>query len=406
MQKNKHINKAFLILGILVFFIIVGMTMYSKILPTKAEPQSRNIFSLSPNIVNSSTDEYEHSEEILQNSIVTLNATIANHEQVQTISLIKEISPSLIQMHIHFYTVETTTKPSCTRDGKMVAKCSCGEEYIETSDMLGHNYKQSSSVAPTYTIKGSKTYKCTRCGDKYTDEVPMLLCQGDFDLCGDSLLEQPLKHGELGKYVSDFFDKYHEHNASGSEEGDYYLPSNVSYSEFREVMYNSYGYIWGHVPVSKKTFEDGTTRLNIGCNEDVEHDIEIAYNRAFEILRELKIDKNTTQKEAIIRINDYLCGFKYYQDIGPDSSIYRSVMESAGVCRHYAYAFQVICLAAGIECHYYVSYDMNHAFNKIYFSDGSYLWCDVTWNDNSNPEKWYRYLLITEKQLLKDHSLT
>lgn len=86
----------------------------------------------------------------------------------------------------------------------------------------------------------------------------------------------------------------------------------------------------------------------------------------------------------------------------------------------------MLCLGAGIECHYYPSKTMNHAWNLVYFDDGTSYWVDVCWNDvqyqlpngtivetsvsNGVPSASVKrlresYLLITTEKLLIDHTL-
>ena len=122
------------------------------------------------------------------------------------------------------------------------------------------------------------------------------------------------------------------------------------------------------------------------------------------ILQGLNINSNTTQKEAIIRINRYLCENSYYEydESKRDGYPYASIMNEGKVCHNYALAFQMLCLHAGIECEYYASDTMNHAWNKVYCSDGTYYWVDVCWNDGKDITK---YLLLTTEQLLTTHSL-
>ena len=66
-------------------------------------------------------------------------------------------------------------------------------------------------------------------------------------------------------------------------------------------------------------------------------------------------------------------------------------------------AFQALCLAAGIECEYIEVLEMNHAWNKVTFSDGSHLWVDTTWNDCHMDAE--RYLLLTDAEMAETHQL-
>ena len=138
--------------------------------------------------------------------------------------------------------------------------------------------------------------------------------------------------------------------------------------------------------------------------------------------------------DAIYLINNYICesrvygygNFQYNTAEYRYSSTYYSIFAREANCYNYAIAFQMLCLGCGIECHYYPSQTMNHAWNQVYFDDGNSFWVDTCWNDaqykfsngtivetsvaNGVPAdkvKKYRemYLMITTEQLLKDHTL-
>ena len=67
---------------------------------------------------------------------------------------------------------------TCTETGLTEGKkCSvCGEILVEqeTIDALGHEYVSEVTKAATCEETGIKTYSCSRCGESYTEEIPML----------------------------------------------------------------------------------------------------------------------------------------------------------------------------------------------------------------------------------------
>lgn len=113
----------------------------------------------------------------------------------------------------HSYT-DTIIKPSCTEKGKTIHKCiRCGKSYEDTitdiiphdfninvieptcinpgktvytckrcgltkedniTEALGHDYISSVIKEPGEYDEGIKEFKCTRCGDTYTEEIPSL----------------------------------------------------------------------------------------------------------------------------------------------------------------------------------------------------------------------------------------
>lgn len=75
--------------------------------------------------------------------------------------------------HTHSYK-DTRTEPTCTQDGKIVSKCSCGDTKTTTLPKLGHDYKENSRTAATCTQDGKVVYKCSRCGDTRSETVAAL----------------------------------------------------------------------------------------------------------------------------------------------------------------------------------------------------------------------------------------
>ena len=59
---------------------------------------------------------------------------------------------------------EVVKKATCTEDGEVVYKCSCGETKKEVVEKLGHDIKET-VTEPTYLKQGRIDYACSRCGD-------------------------------------------------------------------------------------------------------------------------------------------------------------------------------------------------------------------------------------------------
>jgi len=75
--------------------------------------------------------------------------------------------------HKHSYTTKVTN-PTCTKAGKTVYTCSCGDSYKVTEPALDHDYKDE-VVEPEYGYKGYTLHTCQRCGKFYKDSyVPAL----------------------------------------------------------------------------------------------------------------------------------------------------------------------------------------------------------------------------------------
>ena len=65
---------------------------------------------------------------------------------------------------------QTIVNPTCTKNGYTLYTCEkCGNEYKDDeTEALGHTYKQT-IVKPTCTQKGYTLYTCEKCGNKYKD---------------------------------------------------------------------------------------------------------------------------------------------------------------------------------------------------------------------------------------------
>lgn len=309
--------------------------------------------------------------------------------------------------HTHKFKFLESIQATCGINGSLIYECECGEKHKENTPALEHIYSLFNNVPASYTSYGYKEYKCSNCGDTYKDMIPMLKSTSQTDMCVKSLLEKPLPHAANYDMMKVVLDMYHNQYGRYDDEGLYKVANELEYAKLQTSLLTSYHYIAYSLVFYGTIAPDGSPAFRVWYDSEVGAQNEQAYIYARQILNELGIDSSITQKDAIVKINDWICKHKSYDYSildNPelvDGSIYTSFMSEKGVCANYAVEFQVLCLMSGIECHYYASSKMNHAWNKVVFSDGSHLWVDVTWNDTDNTTK---YLLITDEQLLKDHS--
>ncbi len=74
----------------------------------------------------------------------------------------------------HEYVAEVKTAASCTEEGVRKYKCSiCGDSYTEPIEKLEHDYVESVQD-PTCTEEGVRTFTCSLCGDVYTEPIGKL----------------------------------------------------------------------------------------------------------------------------------------------------------------------------------------------------------------------------------------
>lgn len=76
----------------------------------------------------------------------------------------------------HNYQLVEDVAPTCTEDGYKKYKCSvCGDSYTEKVAALGHAWDDGVvTTQPTCTEKGVKTFTCTKCGETKTESVAAL----------------------------------------------------------------------------------------------------------------------------------------------------------------------------------------------------------------------------------------
>jgi len=78
----------------------------------------------------------------------------------------------------HTVITDTAVAPTCTETGLTEGShCSvCNEVFVaqQTVKALGHSYEMQVTKIATCTSTGTRTYTCNRCGEKYTEVIPML----------------------------------------------------------------------------------------------------------------------------------------------------------------------------------------------------------------------------------------
>ena len=84
-----------------------------------------------------------------------------------------ESEPELPPEHIHDFTPEFTA-PTCTSDGVITYRCSCGESFTASGgSALGHDWSTwSVAAAPTCTAEGKQVRTCNRCGVTEEQTLP------------------------------------------------------------------------------------------------------------------------------------------------------------------------------------------------------------------------------------------
>lgn len=120
-------------------------------------------------------------------------------------------------------------------------------------------------------------------------------------------------------------------------------------------------------------------------------------------VEEAGVTDGMLQTEAISRINEYLCNKTVYGENKYCRTIYGALVLHQVVCVGYTLAFQYMAQYCGINAVYVHGRTKTtaHAWNGVYFSDGTYLEVDVTMNDTGGD--FNKYLLITPAEMEQFH---
>lgn len=143
------------------------------------------------------------------------------------------------------------------------------------------------------------------------------------------------------------------------------------------------------------------TTVQEGWDED--HDAIMA--AIIDSVEQAGIEDGMLQKEAIKRINYFLCEKVVYAESKYCRTPRGPFLQRQAVCVGYALAFLYMAQYCGIDAVYIHGFTKTtaHGWNGIYFSDGTYLEIDVTMNDTSGD--FDKYLLITPQEMEQLHFL-
>ena len=117
------------------------------------------------------------------------------------------------------------------------------------------------------------------------------------------------------------------------------------------------------------------------------------------LFNQLEIDSNTTEYEAVYRINDWMCNNLEYDNTFEATSVTDVILKRVGICCSYTDTFRVFCNRIGIESYCVASDAMSHAWNTVVIDNIEYH-IDTTWNSCGYYDSWF---LISETEMLKDH---
>lgn len=289
--------------------------------------------------------------------------------------------------HTHRYEVVSTTPATCAKEGRTVSRCSCGDEKEQMIGKTAHSMRLQYVQKPTLTSGGYEEWKCENCGyaekrnrtqpypdASYTDLCTMIdlrMCANDFTPnreIGDQIVEIA-QEGIASKTLisiavsSDYMKttKWMSHNLHGSLT--YMIYTSVLEDRISTITLNGGGAATAFATLCEE-------RDRLFTLEDV-------------VIKELGINKTMTQREAIERINEWMCANLQYDYSYKSRTAMEMLEYRHGTCAAYAHLFRDLCSAIGIQVDYQAGENKegSHAWNRVLFSDGSLYYVDTCWND-------------------------
>lgn len=326
--------------------------------------------------------------------------------------------PQTSSSHVHSFRINAETEPTCTSPGKLFLECSCGflkteevpplgheyEKYRDipatcdkegktrydckrcgvsyyevTSPPLGHSFVLKETVAPTYSAEGYELYECTVCGlTEKRNITPVLSDASTTDRCSMKSYIMSAMPGEYSAEVTDrLLKNVTSTSASGVPSGEY-DPSLIY-----EGLRTAHNYITRNI-----AFSHGNGRVSVFTFSDSDAAMMRSdFSWAEEAVNSLGISGSTLQREAIEKINAFICSkLRYDYSASQNSDMHKALSSNTGICQVYGQLFQLMCQYCGIECYYVEDKAHDHVYNYVIFSDGTRLYTDVTWNDAATKD--------------------
>jgi hypothetical protein len=136
-------------------------------------------------------------------------------------------------------------------------------------------------------------------------------------------------------------------------------------------------------------------------------------DKVTEILAELGLGKNTSEREKVQAVYDYICSNVKYDYVHAnssryhkDSTAYAALVQNYASCQGYAVAVFRLLKEVGIECTIVTGIGIHedgdsefHAWNEV-LVDGEYYNLDATWDAGKEE---YDYFLKSDESILSTH---
>ena len=139
--------------GIGIYFVTTNKDTPESTTESLAENDVATELDSEEKTTTENTNKKKTTEEITTEENVT--ETTTERENTTEATTERETTTETTTEHTHSYKVVNSKEPTCTENGYVEYKCSCGDSYKETTNAYGHN-----SSRPTCTTDGV----CSRCG--------------------------------------------------------------------------------------------------------------------------------------------------------------------------------------------------------------------------------------------------
>lgn len=117
------------------------------------------------------------------------------------------------------------------------------------------------------------------------------------------------------------------------------------------------------------------------------------------------IDEDWSDLETALYLHDYMAAHYAYDESQENFTAYQLLTEHTGICQAYTLTYQALMQAAGLECRYVLSDEMDHSWNAV-FLDGAWYHVDITFDDpifDRLGKVGHQYFLLSDAMIARDH---
>ena len=166
------------------------------------------------------------------------------------------------------------------------------------------------------------------------------------------------------------------------------------------VLEASYFY-YEYMPYSEtknSTGESGSIYINTSKARLIYNRNAYVRKEITKITKKLKINRWTSERLAVKKINNYICDNYDYDYKTKNRTAYDILKNKTGVCSAYSELFRILCNYYGLQVEDIIGNNGSHEWNRVKVY-GKWRYIDVTWNDELGSNK---YLNLSKKSFYKN----